>query len=78
MENKSLRREGEQTQKTRREEKSRAQFWLLFLYVFSPYPEPALCKLGYSEELLVLPQVLTQVLGPPFVLSSWALPFFVF
>ena len=45
-------------------------FFLLTLNL--PY-----CKLGYSGELLVLPQVLTQVLGPSFVLFSWALPFFV-
>ena len=44
-ENTSLRHEGEPTQKTQREEKP-AQFWLLFLYVFSPPPELALCKLG--------------------------------
>ena len=44
-ENTSLRHEGRPTQKTQREEKP-AQFWLLFLYVFSPPPEPALCKLG--------------------------------
>ena len=29
----------------RREDKLPAQFWLLFIYVFSPAPEPALCKL---------------------------------
>ena len=32
--------------KKQREERHVAQFWLLFLYVFSPPPEPALCKLG--------------------------------
>ena len=32
--------------KRHREEKPLAQLWLLFLYVFSPTPEPALCKLG--------------------------------
>ena len=36
---------------------------------FSPPPEPALCKLGRSA---VLPEVLTLVLGPSFVLFSWA------
>ena len=45
-ENTSLRHEGGLTQKTRREERPPGQFWLLFLYVFSPSPEPALCKLG--------------------------------
>ena len=43
-ENTSSRSEGRLTQKTQREEKP-AQFWLLFLYVFSPPPELALCKL---------------------------------
>ena len=45
-ENTSLRHEGRPTQKTQREEKATAQFWLLFLYGFSPPPEPALCQLG--------------------------------
>ena len=42
---------------------------------FSPPPEPAVCKLGKSA---VLPEVLTLVLGPSFVLFSWAFPFCVF
>ena len=42
----ATRHEGRSTQKTWREEKPPAQFWLLFVYVFSPPPEPALCKLG--------------------------------
>ena len=58
-ENTSSRCEGQLTQKTRREEKPPAQFWLLFLYVFSPHPEPALCKLGRPGGLFVLPEVLT-------------------
>ena len=45
-ENTSLRCEGGLTQKTQREEKPPAEIWLLFLYDFSPPPEPALCKLG--------------------------------
>ena len=34
------------TQKRQRVEKPLAQFWLLFLYAFSPPPEPDPCKLG--------------------------------
>ena len=69
-ENTSSRCEGQLTQKTRREEKPPAQFWLLFLYVFSPHPEPALCKLGRPGGLFVLPEVLT--------LGSSDLPLFYF
>ena len=47
------------TQKTPREERPLAQFWLLFLYVFSPPPGPALCKLGQPGVLFDLPEVLT-------------------
>ena len=65
------------TQKTQREEKPPDQFWLLFLYVFSPPPGPALCKLGYPRVLFVLPEVLTPVLGPSFVLFLQAFPFLV-
>ena len=41
-ENVSLRCEGGPTQKTQREEKPKAQFWLLFLYVFfsTPWTSP--------------------------------------
>ena len=38
----------------------------------------ALCKLGQLEVLFVLPEVLTLVLGPSFVLFLWAFPFLVF
>ena len=44
-ENTSLRYEGGPTQKMQREEKPPAENWLLFLYDWSPPPEPALCKL---------------------------------
>ena len=37
-ENTSLRHEGGPTQKTEREKKPQAQFWLLFLYVFFLLP----------------------------------------
>ena len=76
-ENTPSRHEGGPTQKTQREEKPEAQFWLLSLYVFSPPPEPALCKLGKPGGLFVLPEVLTLVLGSSFVLFSRAFPFFV-
>ena len=45
-----------------------AHCWLLFLYVFPPPRGPALCKLGWPGVLYVLPEVLTPVLGPSFVL----------
>ena len=51
---------------------------VLFLYVFSPPPGPALCKLGWQGGLFVSPEVLTPVLGPSFVLFSRAFPFLVF
>ena len=51
---------------------------LLFLYVFSPPPGPALCKLGWPGVLFALPEVLTLVLGPSFVLFLWVFPFLVF
>ena len=50
---------------------------LLFLYVISS-PGPALCKLDQPGLLFVLPEVLTPVLRPSFVLFSQALPFLVF
>ena len=51
--------------------------WLLFLHVFPP-PGPALCKLGQTGALFVLPEVLTPVLRPSFVLFSQVFPFLVF
>ena len=41
-------------------------------------PGPVLCKLGQPGMLLVLPEVLTPVLGPSFVLFLRAFPFLVF
>ena len=52
------------------------QFWLLFLCVFSPPPEPTLCKLGFPRRLFYLS--LTPVLRPSFVLFSQVFPFFFF
>ena len=67
------------TQKIQREEsESIPVLWLLFLYDFSPPPGPALCKLGYPGVLFVLPEVLTPVLEPSFVLFLWTFPFPVF
>ena len=74
----SSRHEGMLTQKTQREERPLAQFWLLFLYVFPPPPGSALCNLGQPGGLFVLPEVLIPVLRPPFVLFSWAFPSLVF
>ena len=47
-------------------------------YMFFPPPGPALCKLGQPGVLFVLPEVLTPVLRPSFVLFSRAFPFPVF
>ena len=71
-----LEAEGMSTQKIWREERPLAQFWLRFLYVSSP--GPALCKLGYPGVLFVLPEILTPVRGPSFVLFSQAFPFLIF
>ena len=51
-----------------------------FYIFFPPIPSrgPALCKLGQPGVLLVLPEVLTPVLGPSFVLFSRAFPFRIF
>ena len=51
-----------------------AWLWLLFLRVFPPPPEPALCKLGQPGAQFVLSEVLTPVLGPSFVLFLWSFP----
>ena len=47
-------------------------------YMSFPSPGPALCKLGYPAVLFVLPEVLTPVLGPFFVLFLVAFPFLIF
>ena len=48
-----------------------------FYMFFSP-PGPVLCKLGQPGVLFVLPEVLTLVLRPSFVLFSRAFPFLIF
>ena len=61
----------------RREEKHPAQFWLLFLCFFLlPLSLPSVNWL--SRRAVILPEVLTPVLRPSFVLFLWAFPFFVF
>ena len=63
----SSRHEGMLTQKTQREERPPAQFWLLFLHIFSLPHEPALCKLGYPGGCLFY---LRSYSGPPTSLYS--------
>ena len=48
------------------------------LFICLSLPGPVLCKLGQPGVLFVLPEVLTLVLGPPFVLFSRAFLFLVF
>ena len=81
------RREGMLTQTMRRGERERtsacgrqtdpqpfgSSFYMLF-----PLLGPAPCKQGQPGVLFVLPEVLTPVLGPSFVLFSPAFPFPVF
>ena len=51
---------------------------LALLFICLSLPGPVLCKLGQPGVLFVLPEVLTLVLGPSFVLFSWAFLFLVF
>ena len=51
---------------------------LLWLLLSFSLPGPVLCKLGQPGVLFVLPEVLTAVLGPSFVLFSRAFLFLVF
>ena len=44
------------------------------VYMVFSSPGPALCKLGQPGVLFVLPEVLTQVFGPSFVLFLRAFP----
>ena len=73
------------TQKMRREERERERTRTLgrerdpwpfgsSFYMFFPSPGPALCKLGQPGVLFILPEVLTPVFGPSFVLFSQAFP----
>ena len=54
------------------------QLVLAPLFICLSLPGPVLCKLGQPGVLFVLPEVLTPVLGPSFVLFSQAFPFLVF
>ena len=71
---------------TKKRERESAHTWeretpgplALLFYVFSPPPGPALCKRGKSEVQFFLPEVLTSVLRPLFVLFFQAFPFLVF
>ena len=84
QENPSSRREGTSIQ--RREQKSaparggerQRELALAPLFICFSLPGPVLCKLGQPGVLFVLAEVLTPVLGPSFVLFSWAFPFLVF
>ena len=77
-----MRREGTSIQ--RHEEKStparggeterERELALAPLFICLSPPGPVLCKLGQPGVLFVLPEVLTQVLGPSFVLFSRAFP----
>ena len=60
-----------------RVEEGERQLALAPLFICLSLPGPVLCKLGQPEVLFVLPEVLTLVLGPSFVLFSQAFPFFV-
>ena len=59
-------------------ERERPQPFGSSFYTSFPSPGPALCKVGYPGVLFVLPEVLTPVLGPIFVLFSVAFPFLIF
>ena len=48
------------------------------LFICLSLPGPVLCTLDPPGMLFILPEVLTPVLRPSFVLFSWAFPFFVF
>ena len=82
QENPSSRHEGTSIQ--RREEKSapaggrERELDLAPLFICFSLLGPVLCKLGQPGVLFVLPEVLTPVLVPSFVLFLWAFPFLVF
>ena len=51
-------------------------FYMFFFFFFPSLGLPS--KIGLARSLVVLPEVLTLVLGLSFVLFSWAFPFLVF
>ena len=72
-----------QSKETRRRAPPRAgeresELALAPVFIRFSLPGPVLCKLGQPGVLFVFPEVLTQVLGPSFVLFSQAFPFLVF
>ena len=73
----SIQRREEKSTPARRGERERELAWAPLFICFS-LPGPVLCKLGQSGVLFVLPEVLTLVLGPSFVLFSRAFPFLAF
>ena len=48
------------------------------LFICLSLPGPVLCKLGQPGVFFVLPEVLTPLVGPSFVLFSRAFPVLVF
>ena len=59
-------------------EREREKRALAPLFVCFSVPGPVLCKLGQPRVLFVLPEVLTPVLRPSFVLFLRAFPLQVF
>ena len=57
------------------ERASKLALALLFIHFF---PVPVLCKLGQSGVVFVLPEALSPVLRPSFVLFPWAFLFLIF
>ena len=66
-------------ERERERERARASALALApLFICFSLPGPVLCKLGQPGVLFVLPEVLTLVLRPSFILFSLAFPFLVF
>ena len=61
-------------ERERERELALAPFFICFFF----FPGPVLCKLGQPGVLFVLPEVLTPVLGPSFVLISRAFLLLIF
>ena len=61
-----------------RVEEGERQLALAPLFICLSLPGPVLCKLGQPGVLFVLPEVLTPVFGPSFVLFSRAFLFLIF
>ena len=76
-ENTASRHGGKSTQKTQREEELPLNFWLLFLCVFFLFPL-SLPYVNWAIQEDCLPEVLTPVFRPFFVLFSQVFPFFFF